>query len=189
MLEKARLELQLAGWFDEDSDYGGEVGHAVMELMELFSKQGHSGYSAPLVAGLFKKLVDNQPLTGITGKDEEWGEVSDYGYDKQPWYQNKRCSAIFKDGKDGKPYYIDALIKKDQRGICWSGMAWLSEEDYKTGDRSKMVGKKGYIKSFPFVPKTFYIDVKDVEVAPDDWESFVVDPSQLDEVWEYYDKE
>ena len=76
MLEEARLELQLAGWFDEDSDYGGEVGHAVMELMELFSKQGHSGYSAPLVAGLFKKLVDNQPLTGITGKDEEWRDVS-----------------------------------------------------------------------------------------------------------------
>ena len=121
MLEEARLELQLAGWFDEDSDYGGEVGHAVMELMELFSKQGHSGYSAPLVAGLFKKLVDNQPLTGITGKDEEWGDVSDYG-DGRLMYQNKRCSAIFKDGKDGKPYYIDALIKKDQKGICWSGM-------------------------------------------------------------------
>jgi hypothetical protein len=66
-------------------------------------------------------------------------------------------------------------------------MAWLSEEDYKSEDRTKMVGKKGYIKSFPFTPKTFYIDVKDVEVAKDDWESFVVDPSQLDEVREYYD--
>ena len=77
MLEKAKLELQLAGWFDEDSDYEGEVGHAVMELMEVFTKQGHSGYSAPLVAGLFKKLVDYEPLTGITGKDEEWGDVSE----------------------------------------------------------------------------------------------------------------
>jgi hypothetical protein len=67
-------------------------------------------------------------------------------------------------------------------------MAWLNEEDYKSGDRTKMVGKRGYVKSFPFVPKTFYIDVRDVEVAKDDWESFVIDPSQLEEVWEYYDK-
>jgi hypothetical protein len=87
-----------------------------------------------------------------------------------------------------KPYYIDAIIKRDQNGTCWNGMAWLNEEDYKSGDRSKMVGKKAYIKSFPFTPKTFYIDVRDVEVAKDDWESFIVDPSQLDEVWEYYDK-
>jgi hypothetical protein len=27
------------------------------------------------------------------------------------------------------------------------------------------------------------------DYALDDWESFVVDPSQLEEVWEYYDKD
>jgi hypothetical protein len=52
-----------------------------------------------------------------------------------------------------------------------------------------MIGKRGHIKSFPFTPKTFYIDVRDVEIAKDDWESFIVDPSQLEEVWKYYDKE
>jgi hypothetical protein len=51
-----------------------------------------------------------------------------------------------------------------------------------------MVGKKAYVKSFPFVPKTFYIDTQDVEVEKDDWESFVVDPSQLNEIWDYYDQ-
>lgn len=188
LIEYAKTELQIAGLFDEDSDYNGAIGEAVMELIEVFSKQNHSGMSAPYVASIFKTLADFKPLIGITGKDEEWGDVRDLGDGGVPWYQNKRCSALFKDGKDGKPYYIDAIIKRDQKGICWSGMAWLSEEDYKSGDRSKMVGKKGYVKSFPFTPKTFYIDVKDVEVAPDDWESFVVDPSQLDEVWNYYDK-
>jgi len=184
----AKTELQAAGFFDEDSDYGGLIGEAVMELIEVFSKQGHSGMSAPYVASIFNKLANFEPLLPITGKDEEWGDVNDMRNGK-PWYQNKRCSALFKDGKDGKPYYIDAIIKRDQNGSCWSGMAWLNEEDYKSGDRSKMVGKRGYVKSFPFVPKTFYIDVKDVEVAKDDWESFVVDPSQLEEVWEYYDKD
>lgn len=134
-----------------------------------------------------KKLFLFEPLSPITGVDEEWGDVREFN-DGKTWYQNKRCSAIFKDEKDGKSYYIDAIIKRDQNDVCWSGFAWLNEEDYKTGDTSKMVGKRGYIKSFPFTPKTFYIDVKDVEVAPDDWESFVVDQSQLEEVWKYYDK-
>jgi hypothetical protein len=183
----AKTELQAAGYFDEDSDYGGLIGEAVMELIEVFDKQGHSGMSAPYVASIFNKLANFEPLLPITGKDEEWGDFKDLESGK-PWYQNRRCSALFKDGKDGKPYFIYAIIKRDQNGSCWSGMAWLNEEDYKSGDRSKMVGMKGYVKSFPFVPKTFYIDVKSVEVAKDDWESFVVDPSQLEEVWEYYDR-
>lgn len=187
LIEHAKTELQIAGLFDEEGDfYDGMTGKAVMELIEVFAKQDHSGMSAPYVANIFHKLANYEPLLGITGKDEEWSDVRDLG-DGKPWYQNKRCSAIFKDGKDGRPYYIDAIVKRDQNGTCWSGFAWLSEEDYKTGDRSKMVGKRGYIKSFPFTPKTFYIDVRDVEVAKDDWESFVVDPSQLNEIKEYYD--
>jgi len=187
LIDHAKTELQIAGLFDKEGDfYEGMTGKAVMELIEVFSKQGHSGMSAPIVADIFKKLANYEPLGPITGKDEEWSDVRDIGNGK-PWYQNKRCSALFKDGKDGRPYYIDAVVKRDQRGVTWSGMAWLSEEDYKSGDRSKMIDKRGYVKSFPFTPKTFYIDVRDVEVAKDDWESFVVDPSQLDEVKEYYD--
>lgn len=189
LIEHAKTELEISGLFDKSGDfYDGAIGKAVMELIEVFSKQGHSGMSAPIVADLFSKLAIYEPLQPITGKDEEWVEVSKYTDTGQEWYQNKRCGALFKDGKDGKPYYIDAVVKRDQRGITWSGRAWLNEEDWLNGDRSKMVDKVGYIKSFPFTPKTFYIDVKDVEVAKDDWESFIVDPSQLDEVWEYYDK-
>ena len=134
-----------------------------------------------------RKLCLFEPISPITGIDEEWSDVSDII--GEPWFQNKRCSAMFKDGKDGKPYYIDAIVKRDQRGVCWSGFAWLNEEDYKSGDRNKMVGKRGFVKSFPFIPKTFYIDVKDSEVAKDDFESFVVDQSQLAEAWKYYDNE
>ena len=184
-LDHAKLELQMAGFFDKDSDYGGMIGEAVMELMEVFAKQGHSGYSAPRVASIFQKLANYETLLPITGKDEEWGDVRDLGNGK-PWYQNKRCSAIFKDGEDGEAYYINAIVKRDQNGVCWSGRCWVNEEDYKTGDQSKMVRSRGYIKSFPFTPKTFYIDVKDVEIEKDDWESFMVDPSQLDEIKEYY---
>ena len=144
LIDHAKTELQIAGLFDKEGDfYEGMTGKAVMELIELFSKQGHSGMSAPIVANIFKKLANYEPLGHITGKDDEWNDVSNLG---KTLYQNKRCSGLFKDGKDGRPYYIDAIVKRDQNGTCWSGMAWLSEEDYKTGDRSKMVGKKGYVK-------------------------------------------
>jgi hypothetical protein len=191
LIDHAKTELEIAGLFDKEGDfYEGDTGKAVMELIELFSKQGHSGMSAPIVADLFKRLANYQPLQPITGKDEEWVEVLEHrDSTNKSWYQNKRCSTLFKDGKDGKPYYINAIVKRDQRGITWSGRAWLNEEDWLNGDRNLMVDKRGYVKSFPFTPKTFYIDVKDVEVSKDDWESFVVDPSQLDEVWEYYDKD
>jgi hypothetical protein len=187
LIHHAKTELEIAGLFDKDSDYDGMIGEAVMQLIEVFDKQNHSGMSASYVSSIFNKLASFEPLIGITGKDEEWGDVRDLD-DGNPWYQNKRCPALFKDGQDGKPYYLDAIIKRDQNGICWSGLAWINEEDYKSGDRSKMIGKKAYIKSFPFIPKTFYIDVKDVEVTAGDWESFIVDPKQLDEVWEYYDQ-
>lgn len=186
LIDHAKTELEIAGLFEQDSDYNGAIGEAVMELIEVFSKQGHSGMSAPYVANIFNKLAKYEALQPITGKDQEWGEV--YNSNGKSCYQNIRCSALFKEGEDGKPYYIDALIKRDQNGVCWTGKAWLSEEDYKSGDRSKMVGSTCSIKSFPFTPKTFYVDVKSIEVAKDDWESFVVDPKQLDEVWEYYDK-
>jgi hypothetical protein len=185
LIDHAKLELQIAGLFDEDSDYNGAIGEAVMELIEVFAKQGHSGMSAPYVASIFDKLANSNPLLPITGKDEEWSDVRDFGDGKQ-WYQNKRCSALFKDGKDGEAYYIDAVIKRDQNGVTWTGKCWLNEEDYKNEDRTKMISSRGYVKSFPFTPKTFYIDVKDVEVAKDDWESFMVDPSQLDEIKTYY---
>lgn len=187
LIDHAKTELEIAGLFDKEGDfYEGMTGNAVMELIEIFSKQGHSGMSAPIVADIFKKLANYEPLGPITGKDEEWNDVSNL-IDGRTLFQNKRCSALFKEGKDEQPYYIYAIIKRDQRGVTWSGRAWLNEEDWLNGDRSKMIDKRGYIKSFPFTPKTFYIDVKDVEVAKDDWESFVVDPSQLDEIREYYD--
>lgn len=63
LVDHAHRELELAGLFDPSSDYDGALGHAVMDLVKLFSQQGHSGYSASMVSELFNQLSHYKALT------------------------------------------------------------------------------------------------------------------------------
>ncbi len=168
----------------------------IISLCDRFGKSGQSGGSAPYVAKIIsnslEKLLLQETISPITGDESEWIDVAklDGPYKGSPskLYQNNRDGSIFKDGKDGKPYYIDAIVKKTAKGTCWSGSFWMSREDYLKGNKELMIKSKAYIKSFPFTPKTFYIDVIEEEVSKDNWEMYIKDPKQLDEVYKYYDK-
>ena len=103
LIKHAEKELKLAGYDKPDSDYNGGLYDAVMELIKVFSKQGHSGMSASIVTSLFNKLSKFNPIIPLTLKDDEWNEVGDEKF------QNKRNSAVFKDSKDGRAYFIDAF--------------------------------------------------------------------------------
>lgn len=96
---------------------------------------------------------------------------------KELLYQNRRCSALFKDPNGS--WYLSAIVWKDQEGSCWGGSAQLDDQP---------VYARQFIKEFPFTPKTFYIDVVGREVKPDDWEFYIKDPEQLNRVWKYYKK-
>lgn len=102
-------ELKKSGLFDKDSDYGGMIGEAVQELLLVFQKQGHSGYSAQLTATIFRKLVEGDVLSPLTDDPSEWMEV---GPDLR---QSNRCSHVFRD-KDGKPYTIDGKAFSNDGG-------------------------------------------------------------------------
>ena len=183
LLEHTKVELEIAGLLSEEGDfYGGETGKAVLELMEVFSKQGHSGMSAPMVVDIFKKLANYEPLGPITGKDEEWNSM-DYGDGIE--YQNKRSSGLFKDS-NGKVTYVSSIVKRSPNGTTWTGPLYLTRED--AIKDVNVIRSSQEIKGFPFVPKTFYIDVIEEEVEKDDWVMYCKDKSQLDEVWEYYKK-
>lgn len=162
----------------------------IISLCEAFGKSGQSGGSAPYTATAIsqavKKLLLQEPICPVMGIDEEWVDVTQIN-DGETLYQNSRCSGLFKEG-NGKCFYVDAIIKKTKKSGCWRGSFWLSKEDYLSGDKSKMIHASQYVKSFPFVPKTFYIDVIEEEVSKDDWEMYAVNPRQLDRVWKYYDK-
>lgn len=183
LLEHTKVELEIAGLLSEEGDfYGGETGKAVLELMEVFTKQGHSGMSAPLVADIFQKLANYEPLGPITGKDEEWNSL-DYGDGIE--YQNRRSSGLFK-SSDGKVTYVSSIVKRSPNGTTWTGPLYLTRED--AINDVNMIRSSQEIKGFPFIPKTFYIDVIEEEVEKDDWIMYCKDSSQLDEVWEYYVK-
>lgn len=102
----AKFELELAGLFDKDSDYNGMVGKAVMELMKLFAKQGHSGFSANWVLDLFNRLGHFKTLTPITDCPSEWNDVSNLGGGKgsPKMWQCTRNPALFSEN-GGKTYY------------------------------------------------------------------------------------
>lgn len=185
----AVTELEALGYKhpDEDQEDGPNkwIQENLLELLEVFSNQGHSGFSANYCISAFSKLAAFEPLSPLHGRDEEWNYLGDEMGDDREMYQNKRYSAVFKDGKDGQPYYIDAIVFREEDGCCFTRS-------------TDGISSSQYIKGFPFVPKTFYVDVKSWEVNKDDesvvepgsgwWVYEIKDQSQLEEIFEYYDK-
>lgn len=92
-IEFAQSELERAGMFDKDADYGGTLAKAVMDLIEVFATQGHTGMTAPLTIELFSKLAMQIPITPLTYEKDEWEDRSDIT--NAPLWQNKRDSRVF----------------------------------------------------------------------------------------------
>lgn len=120
----AQRELELAGLFDQDSDYEGMLGEAVLELMQTFSSQGHSGFSALLTADIFGRLVKWEPLTELTDNPNEWNDLREE-FDPgdvvgMEFQSNRKPSCFSSDG--GKTYYdLDeqAVEHEDEDGTSY----------------------------------------------------------------------
>ena len=108
LITHAKKEMERM--WPEPDDMQDMVKANVLELLEVFGNQGHSGSSAPYVLGLFQQLADFKPLGQLTGEDDEWMEVG------PNTYQNIRCSSVFKKGKFGQAYWLDGVIFRDQNG-------------------------------------------------------------------------
>lgn len=100
IMSHAKREMKIAGLFDVDSDYGGMTGHAVMRAVEVWSKEGHSGYSHALALRVFSKVVNLERLSPLTSWPEEWIEVCD----GELWQSARESEAFSFDG--GKTYYL-----------------------------------------------------------------------------------
>lgn len=134
LIRHARTELKIAGMFDADSSYGGMLGESTINLMKMFSLEGHSGYSAGMQISLFQKVGSFEPLTPLTGDDSEWMEVG------EGMHQNVRCSHVFK-GQDGRAYDIEGRIFREP-----------SSTTYTSGDSRVFI-------TFPYTPSREVVDV------------------------------
>lgn len=142
----ARKELELVGLFDKDSDYDGMLGEAVMELIQKFGGQGHSGMSAAMVRELFAKLSNYKPLSELTDNIDEWQLVTDNCSHTpgKPLHQSRRSPSAFSND-EGKTYWdIDEeyYIHEDEDGSRWSGGLSEEEWDNRPVHQSKHIGKE-----------------------------------------------
>lgn len=162
----------------------------ILALAEKFGQSGQSGGSAPYVARALSQAIESlclqKPICPVTGRDEEWVDVSETNGHK--FFQNSRCYALFKafDLRPDfcyKPYYLDAIVWVDEQGGQFTGEALLP---FGKGSATQRILSRQYIKGFPFTPKTFYVDVITKQLAKDDWERYVKNPEQLEEVFKYY---
>ena len=134
--EHAERELIALGYNLNDQEDGPNkwIQENLFELLDVFSKHGHSGSSAPYCVEAFSKLALFEPLSPLTGEDSEWTEVGD------GVWQNKRASNVFKE-RDGKAYDIEGRVFREPDGCCFTN-----------------ADSRIYV-TFPYTPTTEYVDV------------------------------
>lgn len=173
----------------------------ILALCEKFGKSGQSGGSAPYTATAIskavKKLLLQEPICDVTGDKSEWFDVSE-ACGGNVTYQNNRCSALFKDGIESKAHYLDAIVWKGKEyWDTFTGRVYIDDKNF------ELIGSTQFVK-FPFKPKTFYVDVVRIPITKEEAEqrklhyiedgfgecyyTVLKDPKQLDEVFEYYDR-
>ena len=109
IVDYAKRELAMIE-HDEDGTQD-RMDNNIIEILERFEEQGHSGFSAEYLITCLERLIRFLPLTPLTGEEDEWNEIG------EGEYQNKRCSRVFKN--NGKAYDIKGKIFSDNGGKTW----------------------------------------------------------------------
>lgn len=115
--EWSERELSKLGSTEDEAQQW--INQQILELVETFSNQGHSGYSAAYALSVFNRLASWKPLTALTGEDDEWTQVEGPNL---PLWQNKRCPTVFKEEySEGeiKAYHSEAVVYSDDGGETW----------------------------------------------------------------------
>jgi hypothetical protein len=159
----------------------------IIALAKKFSKDGHSGVSGPYAAvfigRVISKVLSYETLVPINNTPDEWELCHRDKNAKKNIYQNKKCFSVFKDGAEGKPYMVDAIIFR-KRGFDFTH----NGKGIKDQNR-KSITSAQYINKFPFWPKKFIVNVTKVKIElTGRLEDRIKDPKQLERVFKYYDR-
>lgn len=113
LVKHAKKEFKILGWPGDD-DIQEMMCDNLLELLQVFSDQGHSGFSANYCLKYFDQLAHFNPISPLTGESWEWREISD------GQYQNKRDGTVFM--KNGQAYWIEGRIFRDPSGFCFTSI-------------------------------------------------------------------
>ena len=172
LIEYAKSELSR---IPKDKDGMQELMNKdILEVIRIFSEQGHSGFSASYALSILDRLLRFKPISPLTGDDNEWGNP--YGEDGTR--QNKRCSSVFKNA-DGSCHDIDAMVVSDNGGITW----------FSSGRFRKTVT---FPYNPPIHPEKVYIEYTE-DVPPgftgDKYDIITEDPDRIKQLYERKRKE
>lgn len=128
-------------------EMGQLMADQVREILLVFSTHGHSGFSAGYATDLLQKLMRFELIAPLTGEPEEWMEPFEEAL------QNRRASHVFKDPArfGGQAYDINAVVFREPDGGCFTGRG------------------SGQPVTFPYTPRTVYVDVDEEGNPLDGW--------------------
>jgi hypothetical protein len=141
LVDYAKRELDILNLGTDDRTGEGMDFHMrdhILRMVEMFAEEGHSGFSASYALSILKRVLAYNPLTPLTGNDDEWNEVG-HGV-----FQNRRASNVFKE--NGQAYWMDGIV-------FWEWYEDENGEKYKSYFTSR--DSRVNIESFPWtMPET-----------------------------------
>ena len=146
LVEFAKQELDLIGMIENSPEEMNRcMRDDILDIVQKFADQGHSGFSASYALSVLKKLLAYEPLSPLTGEESEWNDTSAYTDGSRILFQNKRCSHVFKEvnAETGTEYVYDS------RGKVFvepNGSAYTSAQS-----RTPV--------TFPYTPTVVYVNV------------------------------
>jgi hypothetical protein len=142
LYDHAERELDLIGMHD-DGDLNGMMRKHILHMIEEFSKEGHSGFSASYAIQCLEKLLRYEPLSPLTGEDWEWFDVAEQT--GSTLWQNARCSYVFKD--ENGAYDINGKV-------FWE---WYTDPETGEKHKSHFTSADSRVPvTFPYIPTTVY---------------------------------
>lgn len=130
-----RAEMRSKDPIMSDEGWDKAVRRSVIEIIEMFSTQGHSGTSAAQVVALLHQLLQYKPLSPLTNDPDEWMKVARNITSEDVWQNRRNSEAFSTDG--GKTFYLlgkkrkwvfklyHMLPKSSLKSWVWSHKNWL----------------------------------------------------------------
>lgn len=114
LVEYAKKEMEIA--WPEPDDMQDRMKQNVIEIVQIFSDQGHSGLSAAYILRILRRVLNWNPISPLMGYESEWGQA----YGDEEMQQNKRCSHVFREHYDNRTAHdIHGKVFSDDGGETW----------------------------------------------------------------------